>query len=171
MSLLKRKNTEISLVGDPDQSIYRLRYGQSQIGEQAPKDGKQPLREMIALCDGNKAEKKELLVNHRSSKEIVDFANHYGTLPDQTAEKGNLCPVMMITDTSPDGIYTKFIDIGKKYDCKSYYILAKNNRTLESYSKLIHKTNRPGIKEHDLNQIIDSFVAASGLSRKEFIEI
>lgn len=170
MSLLKRKNTEISLVGDPDQSIYRFRYGQSQIGEQAPKDGKQPLREMIALCDGKKAEKKELLINHRSSKEIVDFANHYGTLTDQTAEKGNLCPVMMVTDTSPTGIYSKFSDIGKKYDCKSYYILAKKNNTLERYSELINETNILEIKEYDLNQIIDSFVAASGLSRRKFIE-
>lgn len=170
MSLLKSKNTEISLVGDPDQSIYRFRYGQSQIGELAPKDGKQPLREMIALCESNKAEKRELLVNHRSSKEIVNFANRYGTLTNQTAEKGNLCPVMMITDTSPADIYRKFSDIGKKYDCKSYYILAKKNKTLESYSKFTLETNITGIKEYDLNQIIDSFVAASGLSRREFID-
>ena len=170
MSLFNRKSTEIFLVGDPDQSIYRFRYGQSQIGERAPKDGKQPLREMMALCENNKAEKRELLVNHRSSKEIVDFVNCYGTLTNQTAENDNLCPVMMVTDTSPAGIYSKFCDIGKKYDCKSYYILAKNNRTLESYSKFMQKTNMEGIKEHDLNQIIDFFVAASGLSRREFIE-
>ncbi len=170
MNLFKRKKTEIFLVGDPDQSIYRFRYDQSQIGELAPKDGKQPLREMIALCEHDKAEKRELLINHRSSKEIVDFANRYGTLTNQTAEKGNLCPVMMITDALPDDIYRKFIDIGKKYDCKSYYILAKKNKTLEKYLKLTFETNTPRIKEYDLKQIIDFFVAASGLSRREFIE-
>ena len=37
-------------MGDPDQSIYRFRYGNSQIGEQAPQNGKQPLNEFVELC-------------------------------------------------------------------------------------------------------------------------
>lgn len=50
MQLYKQKKTNISIVGDPDQSIYRFRYGNSQIGEQAPQNGKQPLNEFVELC-------------------------------------------------------------------------------------------------------------------------
>ena len=76
MSLEKRKLTEISVVGDPDQSIYRFRYGKSQIGERAPAKDKHPIRQLESseLC-----EKRKLLINHRSSKEIVEFINHYCT--------------------------------------------------------------------------------------------
>lgn len=46
----------------------------------------------------------------------------------------------------------------------------RKNNTLKSYSKFVHESNITGIKEYDLSQIIDSFVAASGLSRRELIE-
>ena len=104
MSLLKRKNTEISLVGDPDQSIYRFRYGQSQIGEQAPKDGKQPLREMIALCDGNKAEK---------GKKIV-----YGFEPSDGNDE-------VIKD---DGIHCLSIHKSKGLEADAVLVIAQNEK-------------------------------------------
>ena len=90
MLLEKRKTTEISVVGDLDQSIYRFRYGQSQIGERAPAKNKQPVRqlEISELC-----EKRKLLVNHRSSKEIVEFINRYCTLDKQKSEKGKFCKI------------------------------------------------------------------------------
>lgn len=60
MLLEKRKTTEISVVGDPDQSIYRFRYGQSQIGERAPAKNKQPIRQLesLELCEKKKVVSK-----------------------------------------------------------------------------------------------------------------
>ena len=49
LQLYKQKKTMISIVGDPDQSIYRFRYGNSQIGERAPKKGRQPLNEFVEI--------------------------------------------------------------------------------------------------------------------------
>ena len=143
MQLYKQKKTNISIVGDPDQSIYRFRYGNSQIGEQAPQNGKQPLNEFVELCKKNSEDKlRKLTINHRSSKEIVKFNNRYSTLTEQIPEKGSICQVQILDSTDKGYIIDRLFDVGNQYECKSYLILAKDNTTvceLESVKERIKK--------------------------------
>ena len=139
MSLEKRKTTTISVVGDPDQSIYRFRYGQSQIGERVPAKNKQPIKQLenSELC-----EKRKLLVNHRSSKEIVEFINHYCTLDKQESEKGNFCKVQFINSYKEMEIKEKIIELKDWYNCESCMIIAKgSDKEVESF-----RYNENGVK-------------------------
>lgn len=116
LQLYKQKKTMISIVGDPDQSIYRFRYGNSQIGERAPKKGRQPLNEFVEICKNNtEDELRELTKNHRSSKEIVAFNNRYSTLTDQIPEHGSVCPVQIFNSTNMEYIIDKLYDIVEQY--------------------------------------------------------
>jgi DNA helicase-2/ATP-dependent DNA helicase PcrA len=169
MELHKRKKTIISIVGDPDQSIYRFRYGNSQIGEKAPQSGKQPLNEIIALCErSDDIECRELTTNHRSSKEIVEFNNQYGTLSTQVAEKGSVCPVQFIDSTDIMGIKSALLDEGKKHKCESYLILAKDNSTIQVFESILESTVQNKAGYYDLNHIVDIFISDTGLSKMNF---
>lgn len=166
MLLEKRKATEISVVGDPDQSIYRFRYGQSQIGERAPAKNKQPIRQLesLQLC-----EKKKLLVNHRSSKEIVDFINRYCTLDKQESEKGKFCKIQFINSYKEAEIKDKFTELKERYNCKSSMIIAKKSATLQTFNKNeIRKLSN--IERIDLKKLSDFIISVTGLSHKDFME-
>ena len=170
MQLYKQKKTNISIVGDPDQSIYRFRYGNSQIGEQAPQNGKQPLNEFVELCKKNSEDKlRELTINHRSSKEIVKFNNRYSTLTEQIPEKGSICQVQILDSTDKGYIIDRLFDVGNHYECKSYLILAKDNTTVCELES-VKGTNKEDNLFYDLNHIIDVFIADTGLSKIKFQE-
>lgn len=168
MSFWKRKTTEISVVGDPDQSIYRFRYGQSQIGEQAPAKNKQPIRQLenMELC-----EKRKLLINHRSSREIVEFINQYCTLDKQKPEKGKFCKLQFINSFNEVEIKEKFIGLREWYNCETCMIVAKENTTLQLFNKSETQdfsTNRGRI---DLKKLGDFIISFTGLSHKSFMEL
>lgn len=167
MSLEKRKTTEISVVGDPDQSIYRFRYGQSQIGERAPERNKQPIRqiERLELC-----EKRKLLINHRSSEEIVEFINHYCTLDKQEAEKGKFCKIQFINSYKESEIKNKFVELKELYNCKSGMIIAKKGVTLQAFNKSEVQNLPDNMERIDLKKLSDFIIAATGLSHKDFME-
>lgn len=169
MAIEKRKKTEISVVGDPDQSIYKFRYGQSQIGEQAPKADKRPIIELKNVAE-KQCKLEKLLINHRSTEEIVKFLHNYGTLDNQIAEKGKLCKIQFINSCDVLEIQEKFEILRQKYDCKDGLILAKNNTTLEKFRK--HQSQEYSFKRNhiDLKKISDFVISSTGLSYKEFTE-
>ena len=167
MLLEKRKTTEISVVGDPDQSIYRFRYGQSQIGERAPAKNKQPIRQLesLELC-----EKRKLLVNHRSSKEIVEFINRYCTLDKQESEKGKFCKIQFINSCKEGEIKDKFIGLKERYNCKSGMIIAKKGATLQEFNKSEIQDLLSNIERIDLKKLSDFIISSTALSHKDFME-
>ena len=163
-----QNKTEISVVGDPDQSIYHFRYGQSQIGEKAPAKGKQPLRE---FTDEEDMDIQKLTVNHRSSKEIVTFNNRYGTIEDQSSELGNLCSVQFMNATNPKTIVNLFLTSGSKYNCESYMLMAKKRCDVDILSRWMTSGEHQDIPAViSTKKISDYIVAQSGLSYQQFCE-
>ena len=167
MSLEKRKATDISVVGDPDQSIYRFRYGQSQIGERAPAKDKHPIRQLESseLC-----EKRKLLINHRSSKEIVEFINHYCTLDKQEYEKEKFCKIQFINAYREAEIKEKFIRLKEQYNCESCMIIAKENVTLREFDKSETLDSLNNLGRVSLKKLSDYIICATGLTNRDFME-
>lgn len=172
MKIEKMKSTKIFVVGDPDQSIYKFRYGESQIGEKAPLQKNSPINQLMKL-DETKCEIRKLLVNHRSSKEIVDFINGYSTLDNQTAEKGSICPVHFISSTIPEEIVEKLWKINQEFGClKDCMIIAKLNRTLDKFSEALNKKVTAQETEIgvDTKALADYIVTLSGMKYRTFLE-
>lgn len=170
MSLEKRKSTEISVVGDPDQSIYRFRYGQSQIGEQAPTGNKQPIRQLENMAQV-KCKVRKLLVNHRSSREIVKFLNQYCTLDEQESEKGKFCKIQFINSFKETKIKEKFIGLREWYHCEDCMIVAKENSTLQAFNKSEVQDLPRNVGKLDLKKLSDFIISSTGLSHKSFMEL
>lgn len=167
MSLEKRKTTDISVVGDPDQSIYRFRYGQSQIGERAPAKDKHPIRQLESM---ESCEKRKLLINHRSSKEIVEFINHYCTLDKQKFEKRKFCKIQFINAYKAADIKKKFIKLKEQYNCESCMVIAKENAILREFDKSETQDLLSNLGRIDLKKLGDFIICAAGLSHKDFME-
>lgn len=66
-------------------------------------------------------------------------------------------------------IIEKLYSLGKKYECETFLILAKDNSTI-SMLESIKKTNKEDKFLYDLNHIIDVFIADTSLSKKQFQE-
>ncbi|MGI6501635.1 MAG: UvrD-helicase domain-containing protein [Anaerostipes sp.] len=163
LKIEKRNHTQINMVGDPDQSIYRFRYGHSQIGERAPQEGKQPIRDLIK---NEKCEKRNLLINHRSSEEIVNFINRYTTLEKQVPEKEAVCKIHIIKSTDTKEIYKIFSSKCMKYKCKDKLVISEKNKCLKSFEEFeLKKKTRI-----DVRLIQDYLISASGLKYDSFLE-
>lgn len=168
MNLEKQKLTEIAVVGDPDQSIYRFRYGNSQIGERAPTENKQPIRELMSM-ESKGCDVRTLLVNHRSSKEIVEFNNKYGTLQDQLPEKDSVCNIQYMRFEDSTTVIKRMMKIAKNYGCSDYLLLGKKKKTVDCCKTAIEneKLTNGFI---DLKTITDFIVAKTGLTYKSLLE-
>ena len=171
MSLENRKLTEISVVGDPDQSIYRFRYGQSQIGERAPAKNKQPIAQLQNLGQ-EKCLVRKILINHRSSWEIVRFLNQFCTLGEQEPEKEKFCKIQFINSYKGTEIKEKLIGLREWYNCEDCMIVAEENSTLQVFNEYeIETQNCPcNVGKIDLKKLSDFIISSTGLSHKSFIE-
>lgn len=170
LKIEKAKHTQIYVVGDPDQSIYRFRYGNSQIGEKAPAGTKQPLRELMSM-DDVKCPKRRLLVNYRSAEEIVSFINQYATLEEQKAENGSVCKIQYISSDKAEDIAAKFDKVCEIYQCETKLIVAKNNDTLQKFCNFVLKGNvEENKKLKDSKCIQDFIISSSGLNYDAFME-
>ena len=172
MQIEKRSMSKVYVVGDPDQSIYRFRYGESQIAEKAPKKEKYPIRQLIT--DNKKCVIRELTINHRSSKEIVEFIRKYSTLAKQEPEKESICKIQFIDSADPYTIVKCLIEINKKYDClNDCMIVAKKEKCLKLFSNILEQSeeirSEKKDNENDCDSIIDDIVALSGESYSDFI--
>ena len=170
LKIEKMKYTQISVVGDPDQSIYRFRYGNSQIGEKAPDETKQPLRELMDM-DDSKCKRRSLLVNHRSSAEIVRFINQYSTLEKQKAENGKICKIQFISTNNIEEIVERFDKACELYQCKTKIIVAKNNDTLMEFYDIVFggATTENKIMK-DSKSVQDFIISSSGLNYNAFMD-
>lgn len=170
LKIEKTKYTHISVVGDPDQSIYRFRYGNSQIGEKAPDEKKQPLRELMDMAE-SKCKKRSLLVNHRSSAEIVSFINQYSTLEKQKAEKGEICKIQFISTDNVEEIVKRFDKVCELYQGKTKLIVAKNNDTLAEFNNTVFEDTVIDNKLiKDSKSIQDFIISSSGLNYHAFMD-
>lgn len=169
MLLEKQRLTQIAVVGDPDQSIYRFRYGSSQIGEKAPKENKLPIRELMAMKPAD-CLVRYLQTNHRSSMEIVEFNNRYGTLENQVPEKGSICKIQYIQRNNSALLIDEMKKLGQQYDCKQYFVLGKKQKTVDCY-KAVRQESDMKNGHIDLKSITDYIIAKSGMTYKEFLEI
>lgn len=163
----KQKKTQISIVGDPDQSIYRFRYGQSQFGEKAPKGNKIPLREYMEMEDKD-INIRTLTINHRSSKEIVEFNNRYGTIDNQVPQRENGLKVQFIRAANSEEIYTRFQDLCNINHCKQQMLLAMKQKTVDRLRLMDDLESKMDVDKIDLKTICDYFIASSGLTYQQF---
>lgn len=168
MLLEKQRLTQIAVVGDPDQSIYRFRYGSSQIGEKAPVESKQPIRELMAMKQ-NDCCIRHLLTNHRSSMEIVVFNNRYGTLENQVPEKGSVCKIQYIQRKTPDSLIDEMKKLGQQHGCKHYLVLGKKQKTVD-FCKVVRQESETKHGHIDLKSITDYIIAKSGMTHNDFLE-
>ena len=167
MQLEKKHLTYIAVVGDPDQSIYRFRYGSSQIGERAPAENKQPII-LLQSLPPKECSIRKLLINHRSSQEIVEFNNKYGTLDNQVPEKESVCKICFMQQKKASMMLDQLMKLGEKYCCKSYLVLGKKQKTADYYKP----NNRSFGAENryiSLKSITDFIIAKSGMSHRDFL--
>ena len=170
LKLAKKNITQVYAVGDPDQSIYRFRYSNSQIGEKAPQKRKQPIVELIQM-DEKQCKKNALLVNHRSSKEIVEFINKYCTLEKQIAENDCVCKIQFISTSDISQIILRFNQKCEAQECENKLILAKKNNTLIPFRELFN--DNAEVKQTfliDSKSLQDYIISASGLNYELFVE-
>lgn len=171
MRINKGGNTNVFVVGDPDQSIYRFRYGESQIGEKAPILDKQPIIQLRDLPN-DECEKRCLLINYRSSKEIVTFVNRYSTLENQQADKDSFCKICFITDITYENIINNMNNIIKKFNSQGkLMILAKKNDTLNLFGESIDRMTSSNANSSyiDCNKIISTVISLTGYSKVDFM--
>lgn len=168
MQLEKQHLTRIAVVGDPDQSIYRFRYGSSQIGERAPAENKQPIRALMSLKP-DECYVRNLLINHRSSKEIVEFNNQYGTLKNQIPEKGSVCKIHYMALKDPANQLSQIKQLGKLYGCTDFLVLGKKQKTADYCKTSVENTDTKN-GYIDLKSITDFIAAKSGLTYRGLLE-
>jgi len=157
----KGKKTELSVIGDPNQSIYGFSYGSSENGARRPKTFNDfPLSQMKRSCH-NYIEKD---VNYRSSTEIVALANTFNKSFQQISDKGAFCPVFAIETSDTTKILEIFYQKIKLLGLSSHiFFLSKNNSSLLPYIE--HLKNELEHKEKKCIRILEKCIAQQiGLS-------
>lgn len=127
----KGKKTELSVIGDPNQSIYGFSYGSSENGARRPKTFNDfPLSLMKTNCDNY----NEKHINYRSSLEIVALANTFNKSFQQTSDKGSFCPVFAIEANETAQIIEVFYQKRKSLGLSdNIFFLSKSNKSLSPY--------------------------------------
>lgn len=121
--------------------------------------------------DDVKCPKRRLLVNYRSTEEIVSFINQYATLEDQKTENGSVCKIQYISSDKAEDIAAKFDKVCEIYQCETKLIVAKNNDTLQKFCNFVLKGNvEENKKLKDSKCIQDFIISSSGLNYDAFME-
>ncbi|MCM3412812.1 UvrD-helicase domain-containing protein [Metabacillus litoralis] len=142
-TLRKGKNSEVILVGDPEQRIMNFRNKpRKRKGSTGAK--KVPLHPIDALQNKKVYSISKLNCNYRSSETIVNFINHFhSSIQQEWANKEitSKNPVMFIPSTKLKTIISDFnnLCVNKSY-CKvvpkTRFFLAHENKVYKNYRKV-----------------------------------
>lgn len=166
--ILKQDKTEIFVVGDPNQSIYSFRYGQSQIGERKSK--KQPLEIMKGMCPSKNF--KKITKNYRSTDEIITFSNNFNFSLTQKLNGYNYKKVKFINSKKLSEIIENFIKIKDSNDLTGKaFILSKENNIYNSLNDICNLSKIDSkIIDNIFFEIEKYIISISGFNRTSFLE-
>lgn len=160
--------TNFYAVGDPNQSIYRFRYSNSQINEPVPKKFEDS---PIMLLESNSIISKSMSkVNHRSPKEIVDLLNRMNTVLVQESNLQKENCIIFIDKKNMKDIFeaaAKYL----KADSKML-ILSKENDLIDKFCENNNLSKNFYMRNKNIFERMESLIIGlSGLNKKEFMNI
>lgn len=171
LNIAKQKKTLIYSVGDPNQYIYSFTYGQSQIGEKKPK--KLPIEELKKISEKSK-NFNIIYENHRSTKEIICFANKFNYDFGQNYEnRESYKKIKFINNNDPKEIIIKFNSLKEILKLKDKSLILSKEwkiyEDLKNYYNSIVKIDKE-IIENVFAEIEKCIFSVSGYNRKDFFE-
>ncbi|MNK85574.1 putative ATP-dependent DNA helicase YjcD [compost metagenome] len=180
-SILSQRRTNFYCIGDPMQSIFGFAYLHSQLKNE-PKPKKFNETPILNLQKDERFDKRQININNRSSKKIVDLINNYNHVIgySQTLPEGKGCnkiPVNFIWGKDKNEILDKYEQIIKKYN-----VLKENNKMFslliaerwnlfDDIDKITSINNEYGTTKTLFNECSRIVLGALGINKTSFLEI